>query len=359
MNRKLVTLGAMAAVLVVALGGYVGLTRWNAAQAAAESAAAADIEVATLPADEISAIDSQVEGYALSLVKQDGTWQLADDAAFPLGQSYVDTMLKTVAPLAGQGPLQDAGDLSEYGLGDGCDTIVLTGADGSTATLLLGDTNSLTGRVYATVEGSGAVYTVSSSVRSPFAHTRDELLQMEEIPYMDDILSLTVENAAGTWTYDFAAAEAAQEAGSTSSSGAASSDASDSSGGSTAGSSAAPDSTSESTLGASSDAQSQEDPQADLASQRADALALLAWQSCAAWDGDLAAYGLDSPAATVTAVYSDSAAGSEDSSAAADAQATFTMLIGAACPDGGYYACLSGSGLVYTIDADTAELFLS
>ncbi len=353
MNKQSVTLGAMAGVLVLALGAYAGVTRWNAAQSAADSAAAADIEVATLAPEAVTALASTVQGESLSLKKEDGAWQLVDDPAFPLGQSYIQAMLEAVAPLAAQGPLEDAQDLGEYGLSDGCDRVTLTGEDGGQVTLLLGDTNSLTGRVYAALEGEGKVYLAAAGVRTPFTHTLEELLQKEPIPAMDDFVSLSVENAAGAWEYTFPGEEAADA-----SSGG---EAQDASSGSEAPSSDSPAPGAAQEDASSGESQSEsggdaggEQGSADEAKAReiADALSLLAWETCVSWDADPAGYGLDAPAATVTAVYTAPAADSGQAE-----EKTFTLLIGGAGDDG-YYAALPGSSMVYTISSDVARLFL-
>lgn len=370
MNKRSVTLGAMAGVLVLALGAYVGVTRWNAAQAAADSAAAADIEVATLAPGEVAALTADVQGESLSLKKEGDTWRLADDPSFPLGQSYVQTMLETVAPLTAQGPLQDVQDPGEYGLSDGCDRVTLTNGDGKQVTLLLGDTSSLTGQVYAAVEGEGDVYLAAGSVRAPFTHTREELLQKEPIPTMDDFISLSVENAAGAWEYTFPGEEedassgggsqgASSASGTAADSGAqgASAESEASASDSPAPGAAQEDASSgESQSGAGSASGGEDGAQnaGDEAKARelADALSLLAWEKCVSWNADPADYGLDAPAAAVTAVYTAPAADGGEAE-----EKTFTLLIGQAGDDG-YYAALPGSRMVYTISSDVARLFL-
>lgn len=309
-RNKTILLTALAGVLALCLAGYVLLQRWNTAQAEAEAAESA-VPVTGLSAVDVTAIRYDVAGHALAFSRVDGAWQLDEDPAFPVAESYVTAMINAAGAVAGAGPLEDPQALDEYGLAAGCDTITLTTADGTT-TLLLGAENALTGQRYATVEGKDGIYLVDD-IASAFTRELLDMAQKEELPTFSTLRALTVENRYGTL-----AAHVEED----------------------------PESfyyTDAYTWFTGEDG-AREPLVADALTS---AVKALSWLSCADYHvSDFTPYGLDAPA-LVTVDYQDA-----DGNAA-----SWTLRIGDACADG-YYASPQGSSMVYVISADTAKTLL-
>lgn len=100
---------------------------------------------------------------ALSFVKEDDTWKLADDSeeSKTLNSDAVQTIADTLSQVAAVRVLEGAGELSEYGLDEPAYTIKLETESGTEITLYIG---SATGEnYYATIGDKVVVYVIDSS----------------------------------------------------------------------------------------------------------------------------------------------------------------------------------------------------
>ena len=328
MKRKSTTLIALAGVLAVCVGGYVGVTQWNAAQQAQQEAAGTvTLSAGTL--EDLMGVSWSVQGYQLEFAKNGDAWMYSGDASFPLDESKLSSAVSGVAPLEVQGPLNGAQELEEYGIDDESDSVTLTQQDGTQTTVRFGDENPLgTGR-YCSVDGQDGVYLADTGVVSGMEKELLDLIQFEDIPSLYNMTQLTLTNASGT-------IQASQR---------------------------------ENPLEFYyTDAYdwftpADEPLDSDQMSALVSTAAGVNFLSCAAYGvTDFAPYGLEEPAAVLEAVYPETVESSESASASASEEAqtvdkTFTLYIGGEAEDG-YYAALPGSDRVYVISADTAAELL-
>lgn len=161
--------------LVLVLGGLLWLiTRSNAAEEAASSAAAeGSILLSSFAAGDVTSIQYAYGGETLSLNYDSGSWTLADDPGYHLDASACNTMVTALASLNAKRQLA-AQPGEDYGLADPAVTVTVTAA-GETNTFAFGSQNPVTGDLYVQKNGDDAIYTVSGNKAACFEQTKADL----------------------------------------------------------------------------------------------------------------------------------------------------------------------------------------
>ena len=173
-------------VLAVFVAGTVILQRVNANNEAAKNTTAPVTVVSETDKASLSEIAYTYEGDSLRFTKDGENWKYADDPNFPLNQSKVtamaDALKKITATRTAADTMVNAGD---FGLAEPSLIVTATLADGTKKTLRFGDKNSVTGDTYVNVDGSPTVYTVASSVPGNFRYKLYSLITDEAFPTLD------------------------------------------------------------------------------------------------------------------------------------------------------------------------------
>lgn len=245
----------------------------------------------------------------VSVTKKDDAWVYSEDPAFPLDSSYIGTMLSALSEITSAKTIENVEDWDQYTLEAPVCEINFT-ADGKDYTIKVGEETSLGNQRYLSI-GDGNAYLVDSSFLSAFQYGLYDILKMEEVPEMDNVLSLehissdsnyTIENKEGSGL-------------------------------------------------AYSDEYiwflNDQPLDTELTETLLRYVTDTTWQECVNYHAeDLSKYGLDNPAVTMVAHYTQE-----------EAEQTFSLEIGDACEDG-YYARISGSNMVYTIPKTAAEALI-
>ena len=161
--------------LVLVLGGLLWLvTRSNAAEEAASSAAAeGSILLSSFAAGDAEQIRYTYQNETLTLNYDSGSWTLADDPDYHLDASACNTMVTALASLNAKRQLA-AQPSEDYGLADPVVTVTVTAA-GETNTFVFGSQNPVTGDLYVQKAGDDAIYTVSGNKAACFEQTKADL----------------------------------------------------------------------------------------------------------------------------------------------------------------------------------------
>lgn len=147
MKTKQRTLTVLLAMVLV-LGGLLWLiTRSNAAEEAASSAAAeGSIVLSSFAAGDAEQIRYTYQNETITLNCDSGSWTLADDPDYHLDASACNTMVTALASLNAKRQLA-AQPGEDYGLADPAVTVTVTAA-GETNTFAFGSQNPVTGDLY-------------------------------------------------------------------------------------------------------------------------------------------------------------------------------------------------------------------
>lgn len=168
-------------LLIVCAGAFLGVRYYNQKQEEKEKAEeeAETITVTDLETDAITAFSYYLDGEQLSFTKSGEDWIYDGDAAIDMDESTIDSMLSAAASLTAEDEINGADDLSEYGLDQPSNTIVLATAEGA-VTLYLGDKNTILSEYYLKTDASDTVYLVSASLSSQFNKTIGDLTAVAE-----------------------------------------------------------------------------------------------------------------------------------------------------------------------------------
>lgn len=292
--------------------------------------------VFTLEADQVTSLSWTYGGERITIEKDSETnWSYPADADFPMDAAYPDAMLQALTEIRAEKTIEEPEALAQYGLSDGGTCTITVEAD-QTYTLTLGDETGLGGQRYLTT-GDGKVYLVEDSLYTTFQHSLLDLVQMETLPDMSDLSSLTIQVGQSTLTIDHKE-----------NSGLAYSD--------------------RYTWFWNQDGK-ETALDTELTRTLTDAVSGLTWSGCAAYDAteeQLSAYGLLSPSATITVHYTESsqvATNETDENGETvyetkETAETLTLELGEY--DGETcFVRISGSNMVYRVDSSFADQILA
>ena len=243
-------------------------------------------------------------------------------------------MLGELEELTSSKTIEAPDDLAEYGLDEPECSISVT-AEAET-TIDIGGETSLDGLRYVSI-GDGNVYLVSSDLLTNFSCGLYDLVSKEAIPDMSDLVSFTVETASGTLDIEYL-----EDSGL-----------------------AYTDRYTWFSLADGEYTALDNELTEDLVSL----VTGLSWGECVDYDADvkdLGDYGLDTPSVTVSVSYiettevetNETDEDGEPVYETREEEKTFNLELGSYSADGGCYARIAGSEMIYLIDAGVCDSLL-
>lgn len=166
------------AVLLILCIVYFALRSYNQSQKEAEQAKAEAEEIQVVDIENpVEITYSSEDGSSVSLVKEDDTWHLKDDTETALVQDTIENIADTVSDVQAERQIEDPDSLESYGLDSPAYTITVTGEDGTTETIYIGD--GADSDYYMTAGDKENVYTVSSSLPNVLEMNTENLKETE------------------------------------------------------------------------------------------------------------------------------------------------------------------------------------
>lgn len=168
------------------------------------------VKLSSIDANKVVRMDYYNTFGKVSVVKKDGKWEKADDAAFPLQQEKIETMLQAVSNITATRKVIDKTQkLEQYGLQKPVIRIHAELEDGSTISLSIGDKAGVENdaQYYAYLTGQQGVYLLKEDIYTAFAISEADLMQMEATPLIeaDQIRSVKiVKDGKPTFTLAYA-----------------------------------------------------------------------------------------------------------------------------------------------------------
>lgn len=127
---------------------------------------------------------------AVTLERRNGKWAMTAPAAYPTDQEAVNTVTSALSPVTADDVVEaKAADLSKYGLTAPALTVTAKTSKGKTTEIQFGDEIPVGSLVYAQLGTDPKVYAVSTSVKSSFDKTANDLRDKRLIAF--DTNSLT------------------------------------------------------------------------------------------------------------------------------------------------------------------------
>lgn len=184
-TKQMVTILILCILLIAAGVGYFVLIRHQAAQEQQEETAdSEETPLYELSSDDVKQLSFQNDKAELSMVKQKGTWKLADDGEYPLDQDLIVEMVDEMAgATADRVVTENCEDLAEYDLDDPELSIQATDTSGKQTTLVVGmESISGGGRYACCGEDTSKIYIISTSIYTSFDYSLEQMMELPDIP---------------------------------------------------------------------------------------------------------------------------------------------------------------------------------
>ena len=146
--------------------------------------------VLELSPDSVQTLSWDCEDTGFSFHREDGAWTYDDDAAFPVDQDKIASLLSYFDQMGAAFTIEDAEDLGMYGLDDPLCTIDLTLDDDQAYTITLGDFSTMDSQRYVSI-GDGNVYLVQNDPLDAFDVELRDLIDQDDVPYLSQTRSVT------------------------------------------------------------------------------------------------------------------------------------------------------------------------
>jgi hypothetical protein len=182
-------------VALVALAVLAGGVYWSEKAKIAEEAKPpkdAPPKLLTIPEDKIQKVEIQKKDTPPTILERDKSqkWQILAPKPMAADQQDVASYFSSVTGLVWDRLIEEkASDLAGYGLASPQLAVTLTGKDGKTQKILLGDDTPTGANVFAKLDGDPRVFTVANSTKSSLDKTGKDLRDKRLLTFDSDKLS--------------------------------------------------------------------------------------------------------------------------------------------------------------------------
>jgi hypothetical protein len=173
-----------AAVVLLALTGVLYWSEYHKPKESADTSATPSPAILKIDPAAVTSIIVKPRGPApVTLARSGSQWRITAPGLYPADSGTVSAMLSNLAPLNSQRVIDDhATNLAQFGLSDPSLELDVTGKDGKTSRLLLGDDAPTGDGTYVAVAGDARVFTAASYIKSSLNKSLDDLRDKRLLP---------------------------------------------------------------------------------------------------------------------------------------------------------------------------------
>ena len=183
MNRSK-RLSILLCVLVIFSALTLGVSKYEERK---EKIKNSDEIILELNSEDVTELSWEYESETLAFHK-DENWLYDEDEHFPVNEEKVDQLLENFQSFGVSFIIEDAEDLSQYGLGDPLCTIHI-GLEEENYEILLGNYSEMDEERYVSI-GDGNVYLVKDDPLDSFDIELSDMIQHDEIPEFDTVTEI-------------------------------------------------------------------------------------------------------------------------------------------------------------------------
>lgn len=174
-------------VLAVCVAGTAAVSQIDFEEKMSETETA----IIDIDSADITRLAWNYEGEA-AFVRQDGTWKYEADDKMAVDQELLDEIAENLSQITSDKMVEEVQALSVYGLSDPSYSITVETED-ETYEIQIGDETFSDGEVYISI-GDDYVYLTDAGLVDEISYSPLDCVQKEEIPEMESISSISVEN---------------------------------------------------------------------------------------------------------------------------------------------------------------------
>lgn len=187
-NSRIRNMIIAAAVIVVLIGAYLGVSALNKPAAAAPAKQQGDMMIAEFDASKIKEIRYTWKGETIDMTFNDVLykWQLASDKNYPISFEIAGSMASAISQIKANRVVEESREhFADYGLDKPYLDITAVYEEGQ-ARYLMGDYNSMLNGYYFNIDGSDTVYLIPAGLNPFFEYGLLDLAQKDTMPSLTD-----------------------------------------------------------------------------------------------------------------------------------------------------------------------------
>ena len=187
MNKKkkkmlLILLGVLAIMCI----GIFAVSRYEKKQ---EEIKTSDATVIAVDADEVTALSWETDDSSLAFYRDDdGVWHYDEDENFPVDEEAMADLLAPYEQFIVDFEIDDADNLSDYGLDDPECVVHITTADAEYE-ISYGDYSTMDSERYMSI-GDGNVYLAAEDPTDDYAIEISDVIDNDDLPELDEVSSM-------------------------------------------------------------------------------------------------------------------------------------------------------------------------
>ncbi len=194
----------VAAVLLLVLSGAVWWSKRHPEAGRSTPATPPSPKLVDIPEAQIQSINlKKKDGSVVAIERKGDKWALTQPQSYPTDQDAVNSLASSLSPVSADNVVEDkAADLGKYGLTTPSFSVAVHGKNGKTNDIFFGDDVPAASLVYARVGTDPKVYAVSSSVKTSFDKSVNDLRDKRLLTFNSNNLS-RIELASGKSDIEF------------------------------------------------------------------------------------------------------------------------------------------------------------
>ncbi len=194
----------VAAFLLAALSGVVWWAKKHPASSETTPATASSPKLVGIAEAQLQSIDlTKKDGTTVELQRQSGKWAITAPEQYAADQDAVSSLISALNPLTADSVVEDkTSDPAKYGLASPSLTVAVHEKNGKSDQIAFGDDVPAGSLVYARLNNGSKVYAVSSSVKTSFDKTANDLRDKRLLTFDQNAVT-RIELAAKTGAIEF------------------------------------------------------------------------------------------------------------------------------------------------------------
>jgi hypothetical protein len=178
-------------VAVVLLAVLSAIVWWAKKHPQSSNESTATTKIVDIPSDQVQQITvKKKDGPSLVLNRDNGKWQITQPAKYPADQDSVSSLTSALSPLNADSVVEDKSvDAAKYGLKSPSMTVTIGLKGGKSDTIEFGDDAPAGSLVYVARSSDPKIYAVTSSIKSTFDKTVNDLRDKRLLTFNSDKLT--------------------------------------------------------------------------------------------------------------------------------------------------------------------------
>ncbi len=181
----------IAAAVLAALSGAVWYSKQHPPSTASSTPATTSPKLVEIPEKEVQSVDlKKKDGSSVDVERVAGKWQITAPEKWYADQDAANSLVTALSPVSADNVVEDkTGDPAKYGLNTPSLTVTVHRTNGKSDQIFFGDDVPAGSLVYARVNSDPKVYAVSSSVKTSFDKSANDLRDKRLLTFNTDKLT--------------------------------------------------------------------------------------------------------------------------------------------------------------------------